>query len=366
MSEDTLRINPLLQIPDKERVLDWLTALTPMLIMSLVYYWMDAAALYVTAIGGYLMASVLMARLAAVNLAQLRLSPALFCGFLSAFCLPVGSPWWISALMGGVAAVVVMTPLCARRVHATSWLAQPLVQPPLVALVLIRLLFPAAFSLYQMPEQFAALDTTGLAAPFAAWGETAPPTDWWRLWFGAYGGAIGQTCVAAVLLAGAYLLIRRRLRLIAPACMLAVIAALSWMLWGEAWYALYALFIGGVVFAALLLADKTYAPKAPLDQAIVGCVAGAVTVLLWQRTSWTEGAALGVLVAELLTPCLPFLYTVFGITWAWIKPYLVRFFRFAWAKIQVGARWLWRMICRGAQAVLTYAKKLLQKTENNG
>ena len=48
---------------ERERDADWLTGLLPLLLISLIYYRLSAAVLELLAVGGYLMASALIARL---------------------------------------------------------------------------------------------------------------------------------------------------------------------------------------------------------------------------------------------------------------------------------------------------------------
>lgn len=371
MENDTLRVHPSLRDPDRERVLDWLTALLPLLLISVIYYRGQALALLVTAVGGYLMAALLLGWAVKTPWTELRIAPAALGGILAAFCLPAGAPWWLAALLGGVVAAVESVPAFIARVKPDWRLARPLVHPVLLAYLLVRIVFPARFIEYTMPAQFIPVDGIASATPLAALngGEAA---TLWRLLFGIHAGAIGEGCAVAGLLGALYLILRRRVRLIAPACLLATVALLSWMLWGAVGYALYALLAGGVLLAALLFADASLAPAAPRDQIVIGIVAGGITVLIRRFGGWAEGVAVGVLAAQVLVPLLPFIYKLCRIVWThiarwsrtawtWAKPHLVRFFRFAGAKLAAGARWLWAQIRRGAKALFSWMKGLLEK-----
>lgn len=374
MDHDTLRVHPSLRDPDRERVLDWLTALLPILLMSVINYRGQALALLLTAVGGYLMAARLLGWAVKAPLADLRVAPALFCGLLSAFCLPASASWWLSALFGGIAAAADAAPRLIRRVKPDWRLAQPLVHPVLLAYLLVRIVFPAHFADYTMPAQFIPVDGVAEATPLAALhgGEAA---DLWQLTFGIHAGSIGEICAAAILLSALYLVLRRRVRLIAPACLLASVALLSWVLWGAIGYALYAILAGGILLAALLFADKTTAPAAPRDQVVVGVVAGVITVLIRRRGGWAEGVAVGVLCAQVLVPFLPFIYKICRIVWThlarwatlawtWAKPRLARFFRSIGAILAVGARWVWTQIRRGAKTLFSRIKNSLEKRKN--
>lgn len=375
MENDTLRVHPSLRDPDYDRVLDWLTALLPVLMMSVIYYRIQALALLVTAVGGYLMASRLLAWAQKTAWEGMRAAPAMLGGFLAAFCLPAGAPWWLSALFGGIAAAVEAAPRLISLVKPEWRIARPLVHPVLLAYLLVRVVFPARFAEYTMPAQFISVDGIAGATPLAALrGGEAP--ELWQLLFGVHAGAIGETCCVAILLGAGYLLLRRRVRIIAPACLLATVAVLSWILWGAIGYALYALLIGGLLLAALLFADKATAPAAPRDQIVVGILAGVITVLIRCFGGWTEGVAIGVLVAQMIAPLLPFVYKICRIAWThiarlsvaawtWAKPPIVRVGRFIGAKTVAFARWLWAQISRAAKVLISRVKELIQKNKNN-
>lgn len=375
MENDTLWVHPRLRDPDRECVLDWLTALLPLLLISLIYYRGQALALQVTAVGGWLMAALLLAWAMKTPWTELRVAPAVAGGLLAAFCLPAGAPWWFAALFGGIVAAAQAIPDLVGHVKSDWRLAQPLLQPVLLAFLLVRIVFPARFTDYTMPAQFIPVDGVAGATPLAVLrgGEAA---DLWQLLFGIHAGAIGETCVAAILLSALYLIIRRRVRLIAPATLIVTVALFSWIFWGAIGYALYAILAGGVLLAALLFADKTTAPAAPRDQIVVGVVAGVITVFIRRFGGWAEGVAVGVLVAQALVPFLPFVYQVCRIVWThlarwacvawtWMKPHFVRFFRFLGAHIAAGARWLWTRLRQGTKALFARIKEALKKEKNN-
>lgn len=375
MESDTLRVHPSLRDPDRERVLDWLTALLPLLIVSVIYYRGQALALHVTAVGGYLMAALLLAWAMKAPWTELRVAPAVVGGLLAAFCLPAGAPGWLAALFGGIVAVAQTVPALIGRVKPDWRLTQPLVHPVLLAFLLVRIVFPAHFADYTMPAQFIPVDGVAGATPLSALrgGEVA---DFWQLLFGIHAGAIGEGCVAAILLGALFLILRRRVRLIAPATLIVTVALFSWVFWGTIGYALYSILAGGVLLAALLFADKTTAPDAPRDQIVVGVVAGVITVLIRRFSGWAEGAAVGVLAAQAVVPLLPFVYKVCRIAWThlarwsraawiWMKPHLMRLFRFVGAHIAVGAHRLWAAICLCGKALFARIKDLLQKRKNN-
>ncbi len=285
---------------EREQMLDWLTALLPVWLISVFYYRWWAVALELLAVGGYLMGAVLLSRLVS-GMPRVSAARGLVLGVLLAFCLPAGVPFWVAALGGGAVAVVDMFTRFGKEKHPDRPL--PVLQPAMAAFLLLRLAVPAVSAEYPLPAQWTGIDSLAAATPLLALNGQPLCVEHWQLWFGVYGGTIGEGCTAAILLMALYLLLRRRIRLIAPACMLVTVAGLSLWLWRSP---LYALLTGGVALTAVLLADKSYLPAHPGYQAAEGVVAGAVTVFVRKCTVWTEGAAVGLLTAQVLLPFLPY------------------------------------------------------------
>ena len=310
MTEYTLSVAR--DLHDRSRALDWLTALFPVALMALFNYHWSVVLLVLPAMAGYLAVAALLQR---AGLLQAPALPALVTGLLIAFCLPAGAPLWLPGLAGVAAALTAALPELLSRRWAGRSFAQPLLQPALVGYVLVWLLFSGFLREFTMPAQWATVDAATASTALAGLWDPTRAVPLGRLFFGLYAGAVGEICSPVLLLAAAYLLLRRRLRLIAPAAMLAVIALLSWVLWGAP---LYALLAGGTLLTALLLADRAVAPAHPGAQAVAGVIAGGVTVLLRVATH-TDGTAVGVLVACALSP----LYPVLG---CWIA----RFSRWVW------------------------------------
>lgn len=202
---------------DRERALDWLTALFPVLLMALIQYHWAALLLTLPAVAGYLAVAVLFRRL---DMLCAPAFPALVAGLLIAFCLPAGAPLWAPALAGCVAGLTAALPELLSRRFAGKSFARPLLQPALMGCVLLWLLFPNMLDTFSMPVQWVSADGTTAATSLAGLGDKAQAVPLMRLFFGVYPGAMGQTCSPVVLMAGLYLGLRRRLRLIAPACML--------------------------------------------------------------------------------------------------------------------------------------------------
>ncbi|MBR5524629.1 MAG: RnfABCDGE type electron transport complex subunit D [Clostridia bacterium] len=329
-------------LQERERTLDWLTALSPILLIAICYYRWQAVGLVLTATAGYLAVTAL---LQWAGVTSCRTAPALVTGMLVAFCLPSTSPLWTAALGGGVAAAVATLPVLLYGWRPTWVISRPLLQPALVGYLVVRLLFPACVSAFHLPKQWDVVDGVAGATPLVALGDPSAVESPLRLLFGVHAGAVGEGCVPVILLAALYLLLRRRLRLIAPAVMLATVSLLSLLIWDMP---LYGVLVGGTVLGALLLADRAFAPAAYGPQAVSGLLVGVIVAL--SRLYWgMDGTAVAVLVAGALSPVYaPALHwSGVGVRWFW--KHFKRFCVWFWHRALVpfarlvarGAVWFW-------------------------
>lgn len=276
----------------REWALDWLTALLPVTMVCVFSFGWAGVVAALTACGGYLAASVLCGLVTKKAVGRDTLWDSVILGVLTALCLPPAGAVWLAPLAGSTVGALVSFGGWVWGLVGAHRL--PLCHPVAAAYVLLRLLVPAMSVGYILPAQWQGLDAVSAATPLAALGGGEAVHSTWYLLFGVRGGAMGEGCVLAVLLGALFLVLRRRVRLIAPACMLATVALLSWIVWGMP---LYALLAGSTLPAALLLADRRYAPRHYAAQAIAGVTAGAVTVWLRAASGWAEGTAVGLVAA---------------------------------------------------------------------
>ena len=342
---------------DRERTLDWLTALVPPLLISIFYYGGESVLLELLAVGGYLMTAALFSG----GLYAVRLAPALMTGLLTAFCLPATTPYWPAALAGAVAAVAAAVPaLLAKRWPRCPY-AQPLVQPALFGYLSVRLLFPSAVDGFSLPALWDNLDGQTTATPLSALLNGNAEFTTHHLFFGIHADALGAGCAAAVVLAAFYLTLRRRLRLIAPVAMVGTVFLLSWIVWGAP---LYGILCGGVALGALLIADRRYMPKPLSLQAASGVLAGAL-IVIFRAATRTDGTAAALVVTGLLQPILPHFFRFcrfIGGKLAPLWPILVRGLRRLWGWLCPTLGRLWGC----AKALFCKISEKLRKNKNNG
>ena len=303
-------------LQDKERAWDWVTALSPIFIISYFYYRFAAAGFVLLGVAGYLAATVL---LCWGRPALGRIPAALACGMLTALFLPSTAPMWVAAPAGALAGLLAELP---DRLAEKWSFRLPMLVPPLAGILLVRLAFAGFVSEFVMPLPWTTADNPLVPGSLAFLGQPFEVETCNRWVLGVYGGPLGEGCVPVIVLAGLYLLLRRRLRLIVPAVMLATVSLLSWAVWNAP---VYGLLVGGTVLSALVLADRAYAPTHWGAQVLCGLVAGGLTVLIRALTP-ADGCVTAVLLAVAVSAVYPFVFRFFGWVYRKFSALFQRFF----------------------------------------
>ena len=220
-------------------------------------------------------------------------------GVLLAYTLPVSIPWWIILIGDGFAIVLVkqlfggigknfMNPALAARAFLFSW---PVAMTKWVAPLSYKSFFAVSTA-----------DAVTSATPLASMANGAIPESMTLLqaFLGQVGGSMGELSAFALLLGGAYLLIRKVITLRIPLAFILTVALLtflfpqgnprlSWMLWQ--------LCSGGVMLGAIFMAtDYSTSPVNPKAQIVFGIGCGALTVFIRYFGSYVEGVSYAILI----------------------------------------------------------------------
>ena len=125
-----------------------------------------------------------------------------------------------------------------------------------------------------------------------------------NLFLGNYGGAIGETCSAALLLGVVYLLVRRVISWHIPVTFVATAFVFSFI-WADfnAMQALSLILSGGLFIGAFFMAtDYVTSPATPWGKVIFGIGAGLLTCLIRYFGNYPEGVSFAILIMNILTP----------------------------------------------------------------
>lgn len=207
-------------------------------------------------------------------------------GLLLALNLPVDVPLWQCAI-GSLFAIIVVKCLFGG-------IGANLVNPAITA----RVFMIVAFGSMAIPSF--PVDSVSSATPLSA--ETMPSLL--DLFLGNHGGAIGETCVAALLIGGIYLLIRRVISWHIPVMFIATVFIFSLFMEGfDAVSALSLLMSGGVFIGAIFMAtDYTTSPYTPWGKVIFAIGAGLLTCLIRYFGTYPEGVSFAILFMNILNP----------------------------------------------------------------
>lgn len=213
---------------------------------------------------------------------------AVVTGMLLAFNLPVTIPIW-QAVLGSVIAIIVVKQLFGG-------IGQNFANPAITARIIMMTAFSGTMTSWVFP------DAVATATPLAAMakGDAASVPSYLNLFLGYHGGCLGETCALALLLGGAYLLIRRVISWHTPVAFLGTVAVMSLICGKDV---LSQLLSGGLLLGALFMAtDYSTTPPSKWGKIIFGVGCGLITILIRFWGNFPEGVSFSILLMNILTP----------------------------------------------------------------
>ncbi len=213
---------------------------------------------------------------------------AIVTGLLLALNLPANVPLW-QCVIGALFAIVVVKCLFGG-------LGCNPVNPAITARVFMLVAF-GSMATAAFPT---VVDTVAGATPLAS-EEAVSLLD---LFLGLHGGAIGETCAAALLVGFIYLLIRRVISWHLPVVFIGTVFVASLFMEGfNAVAALSAILSGGLLIGAIFMAtDYVTSPSTAWGKVIFGVGAGLITFLIRYFGVYPEGVSFAILLMNILTP----------------------------------------------------------------
>ena len=207
-------------------------------------------------------------------------------GLLLALNLPANTPIW-QCVIGSLFAIVLVKCLFGG-------IGKNLVNPAITA----RVFMLVAFS--SMAVSAFPVDAVASATPLSA--EKMPSLL--TLFLGNHGGSIGETCTAALLLGGIYLLVRRVITWHIPVVFIGTVFVFSFFTAGfDAVAALSLTMAGGLFIGAIFMAtDYVTSPSTPWGKVLFALGAGLLTCLIRYYGTYPEGVSFAILMMNILTP----------------------------------------------------------------
>ncbi len=281
-----LTVTPAPHIRDKDTtqsiMLDVIIALLPALVASVVIFGIQALIVTAVCVVSAVLAEALFEKGVKKPVTISDLS-AVVTGLLLAFCLPVlpVKDLWIAAL-GSVIAIVVVKQLFGG-------IGQNFANPAATARVVLLISFGSVMSPWTA-------DSISGATPLA--GGVNPGLTGMLL--GQHAGCLGETCAAALLVGGIYLLIRKVISWHIPVTYLATVAVVSLVAGQDITLQLLG---GGLLLGAFFMAtDYTTSPMTKEGQLIYGVGCGLLTMMIRLWGSTPEGVSYAILLMNILTP----------------------------------------------------------------
>ena len=211
-------------------------------------------------------------------------------GILLAFNLPATIPLWI-AILGSFVSIVIAKQLFGGLGHNFA-------NPAIVGRIVLAVSFAGRMTAYAYPAVPGGVDALASATPLVATRHADLPLL--QLFLGAHGGVLGETCAAALLLGGIYLVVRRVISPAIPVTYLATVAIVSLLAGQEP---LVQLLSGGLLLGAIFMAtDYVTSPYTLTGKIVYGLGLGVITCAIRFWASSAEGVSYAILLMNLLVP----------------------------------------------------------------
>lgn len=230
-----------------------------------------------------------------------KVSEALFvtCG-LYVLSLPPAVPWWI-ALIGIVFALVI-----GKEVFG-GFGRNPF-NPAICGRLFVYITFPVFMTTGWLSGNNFGLDTVSAATPINIL-RAGEAVNLPSLLLGFRPGAMGESPIILILLAGIFLMSTKTASWIIILSTLGSAALLTFCLditgIPKALETVPALLSGSLIFVTIFMAtDPVSAPKKPIPQVLYGIIIGAVSILVRTFSLFSEGTSFGVLVGNTFAPLL--------------------------------------------------------------
>lgn len=213
-------------------------------------------------------------------------------GVLLAFNLPVSLPYWL-AIVGCIVAIVVVKQLFGG-------IGKNLVNPAITARIVLLVSFPVQMTTWAVPKSWMADAVTG-PTPLGILSEGGDiATTNWDLFIGNVGGSLGEVSALALLVGFAFLLVKKMVTPIIPACFMLTVILFALLVGQDP---IFHLLAGGVVLGACFMAtDYVTTPNLLPGQIIFGVGCGIITMTIRLFGQYPEGVSFAILLMNILTP----------------------------------------------------------------
>ncbi len=289
-------------------MLDVLIALAPATVAGVVIFGWKSLIVILTCVCSSVLAEFLFNLIVKKEQTVSDLSAAVT-GLLLALNLRADTPFW-QCIIGAVFAIVVVKCLFGG-------LGCNFANPAITGRIMMMLSFASTVGGGAVPvidaigTPYVGTHATGATVDVVTgvtplelmkWDSTLPSlTD---MFFGIYGGAIGETCSLAIIIGFVYLVVRKVIKFEVPVIFVGTVFLLSFIAEGGSLrMALYSILAGGLLLGAVFMAtDYVTTPITRTGKMIFAFGCGLITFLIRYFGSYAEGVSYAILFMNILSP----------------------------------------------------------------
>lgn len=222
-------------------------------------------------------------------------------GVLIAFNVPSELPYWI-AIVGCFVAIIVVKQLFGG-------VGKNLANPAITARIVLFISFATEMTTWPLPRM--AADATSTATPLGILAEDGGqlPSNM-QMFLGFTGGSMGEVCSLALLLGGLFLIWKKIISPIIPACFIGTVFVFAAIYYGATGgdalnMAIFHVLAGGVMLGAFFMAtDYVTTPLLPAGKVVFGIGCGLITMIIRLWGQYPEGVSFSILIMNCVTPLI--------------------------------------------------------------
>lgn len=224
---------------------------------------------------------------------------AVVTGILLAFSLPVTIPFWMCAV-GGVFAIIVVKQFFGGLGHN-------FLNPALAARAFLLACWPVEMTTFIAPFKNAlSAEITTSATPLVE--GVSDKITYFNLFTGQTGGSIGEVSAMLLIIGGLYLLFRKKITPVIPLGFIISVFVFGYIFSKDGLFCgdgLYAILSGGVMLGAIFMAtDYVTSPLTYKGQLIYSVLAGFITIIIRVYGGYPEGVTYAILIMNIATPLI--------------------------------------------------------------
>ena len=216
-------------------------------------------------------------------------------GLLLAMNLRADAPIW-QCVLGSVFAIVVVKCLFGG-------LGCNFANPAITGRVFLLICFTGSLAGGAVPKLSSAPELVSGATPLSVMAKGGELPSLLDMFLGLRGGALGETCIAALLIGFVYLVVRKVIHFETPLIFIATVFVLSLIVDNSFTLALYQVLSGGLVLGAVFMAtDYVTTPITRTGKMIFAVGCGLITFLIRSFGNYPEGVSFAILFMNILSP----------------------------------------------------------------